>query len=137
MKVFFDTSVFIAFFIEEETYHQAVTDKYLQYRKQRATLLTSEYILDELYTRLMYDFGKNITQKRIEVLSQSINKRELQILNIDEIIFKKALDIFIKFGDHPISFTDATTYVLFKTFALDEIFTLDNDFKKMRLNTSF
>jgi len=36
-----------------------------------------------------------------------------------------------------INFTDATTYVLYKDFAIDEIFTLDSDFKKMRLKTSF
>lgn len=137
MKVFFDTSAFLALFIKEETHHKEVASKYLAYKQQRALFLTSDYVLDELYTRLIYDFGKSIAQDRINTLRESINNEELRVLNVDEIIFKKAYEPFIKFADHKISFTDATTYVLYKDFAIDEIFTLDRDFKRMRLNTSF
>ena len=137
MKVFIDTGAFIAFFVKEEITHQKVMEKYQQYKQQRALFLTSDYILDELYTRLMYDFGKNITQQKIRTLAQSIEKEELKILNVDEIIFEKATEVFLRFAEHKISFTDATTYVLCKNFAIDEIFTLDKDFKRMRLTTSF
>ena len=137
MKVFIDTGAFIAFFVKEEITHQKVMEKYQQYKQQRALFLTSNYILDELYTRLMYDFGKNITQQKIRTLAQSIEKEELKILNVDEIIFEKAIEVFLRFAEHKISFTDATTSVLYKDYALDEIFTLDKDFKRMRLATSF
>ena len=137
MKVLLDTSAFIALFVKEEPSHSKVSEKYLSYKQQRALLLTSDYILDELYTRLMYDFGKNITKQKIETLTDSIEKGELKILSIDEAIFKKATAVFTKYAEHKISFTDATTYVLYKDFAIDEIFTLDRDFKRMRAKTSF
>ncbi len=137
MKVFFDTGAFLAFFIKEEPKHKEVLTKYLQYKQQSALFLTSDYILDELYTRLMYDFGKIIAENRIKTLTESINNQELKVFRVDEVIFKKAHEPFIKFAEHKISFTDATTYVMYKDFAIDEIFTLDKDFKKMRLNTSF
>jgi predicted nucleic acid-binding protein len=62
---------------------------------------------------------------------------EIKIVFIDSLFFKKAQEAFLKFSEHKISFTDAVSYVLCKEFKIDEIFTLDADFKKMRLNTSF
>ena len=51
--------------------------------------------LDELFTRLIYDFGKSITQKAIDLLNKSIGKEELVVLDIDEAIFKKAQEAMI------------------------------------------
>lgn len=137
MKVFVDTGAFIALFVSSERFHSKVSKKYKEYRKQRAQLFTSYYILDELYTRLIYDFGKNAAQKAIDLLNKSIEKEEISVLDIDETIFKKAQDILIKFSEHKLSLTDAATFCLYKDFSLDEIFTLDDDFKRIRLNTSF
>lgn len=137
MKVFIDTGAFIALFVSSERYHSKVSKKYKDYRKQRAQLFTSYYILDELFTRLIYDFGKSLTQKAIDLLSKSIEKEEIVVLDIDEVIFKKAQEAMIKFSEHKISLTDATSYIVYKDLSLDEIFTLDDDFRKIRLRTSF
>lgn len=137
MKAFFDTSFFIALFIRQEKYHPKVTGKYQDYKKQRALLFTSDYILDELFTRIAYDFGGNTLEKIIKTIQKTITAEELRILRIDERIFQKAIIVMQKFSDKKISFTDATTYILMKDFALDEIATLDSDFKRMRLQTSF
>lgn len=137
MKVFFDTGAFIALFISQEKYHKQVSSKYHDYRKQRALFYTSYYILDELFTRLIYDFGKSATEKVINLLMKSIEKEEVRVLDIDEAIFDKSLNSLLKFAEHKISLTDATTYTLFKDLQLDEVFTLDSDFKKIGLKTSF
>lgn len=137
MKVFIDTGAFIALFASSERYHLKVAKKYKDYRKQRAQFFTSYYILDELLTRLIYDFGKPITQKVIELLNKSAAKEELKVLDIDEAIFKKAQEALIKFSEHKISLTDASSFILYKDLSLDEIFTLDSDFKKIRTVTSF
>jgi len=135
MKVFLDTSAFVALLVKNEIDHEKVANKYLDYRQERALLITSDYILDELFTRLR--FYKIDLKRYIEKLKSSIDKDEIAVLRIDENLFDKSIQIFLKFSDHKISFTDATTYVLYKNFSLDEIFTLDNDFKKMRVNISF
>ena len=136
MSIFIDTSAFLALFIPNEREHLQVVAKYQAYRKARARFFTSYYVLDELLTRLIYDFGKTLTQKTLHLLNLSIEQEELALLDIDPTTFKKAMDIFLKFSEHKISMTDATTYVLYKDLSLDEIFTLDSDFKKIRANTS-
>lgn len=136
MKVFFDTGVFIALFVPQEKFHKQVAQKYSFYRKQRALFYTSYYILDELATRLIYDFGAKATEKVLNILTKSIKREEIKVLDIDEVIFNRSLGILLKFSEHKISLTDATSYVLCKDLNLDEIFTLDNDFKKIGLNAS-
>ena len=136
MKIFFDTGVFIALFISQEKYHKQISDKYRDYRKQRALFFTSYYILDELFTRLIYDFGKVATEKVMNLLMKSIKNEEIKVLDIDEGIFNKSLTTLLKFAEHKISLTDATSYILFKDLKLDEVFTLDSDFRKIGLKTS-
>lgn len=136
MKVLIDTSAFVALLVDKEADHKIVAKKYHDYRQKRAILFTSDYILDELFTRLLY-FKQIDVKKYIEKLKESISYGEVTVLRIDEALFEKALEAFLKFSDHQISFTDATSYALLKDFSLDEIFTLDDDFKKIRVNTSF
>lgn len=137
MKIFIDTSAFIAYFIKQEIFHNKVVRKYNFYRKQRASLFTSDYILDELLTWFSYNQNSKILEKVIFNLERIEQAGEIKTLMIDKLIRKKATEVLIKFSEHKISFTDATTYVCIKEFNLDEVFTLDSDFKKIRVKSSF
>ncbi|TSC66778.1 MAG: PilT domain-containing protein [Microgenomates group bacterium Gr01-1014_80] len=137
MKVFIDTSAFIAYFIKQDEFHENALSRYNFYTEQKATLLTSDYVLDELLTWFSTKQPKHILEKLVNALQKMQSAGEIRMLDIDKTIFKKGLEVLLKFSDHKISFTDATSYVLYKDFNLDEIFTLDDDFKKMRVNTSF
>lgn len=137
MKIFIDTSAFISYFIKQEAHNAEVTRKYQIYRKQKATFLTSDYILCELLTWFNAKYHTSILEKVISSIETMENEREINVFYIDKALAKKSRNVLLKFSDHKISFTDATTYVLYKDFALDEIFTLDNDFRKMRIGTSF
>lgn len=136
MKVFFDTSAFVALLVSTETHHAKVSEKYKEYRGQRAAFVTSPYILDELFTRLLY-YPQIDIKKQVQNIEKIVEANELTILQIDGTLFEKTTAAFVKFSGHKISFTDATSYVLMREFALDEIFTLDSDFKKIGLKTSF
>lgn len=136
MKVFIDTSVFMALILKEESYHGKVAAQYKSYKQARAQFITSTYILDELFTRCLYRAGSHGAKLAIGLIREIVASDELTVLEIDSQIFKRAEDIFLKFSDHKISFTDATSYCLYKDFSLDEVFTLDSDFKKMRVTTS-
>lgn len=137
MKVVIDTGAFIAYFIKQEKFHDDAVSKYKFYRQQKAILLTSDYILDELLTWFSAKQSKQILERLVVAIQKMIEAEELKVLSVDQTVFRKAQDILIKFSEHKISFTDATTYVLYKDFTLDEVFTFDDDFKKIRVSTSF
>ena len=137
MRVFIDTSAFIAYFIKQDEFHENAVARYNFYTQQKAILLTSDYVLDELLTWFSTRQPKHILEKLVDALSKMQSAGEIRMLDIDKTIFKKGLEVLLKFSDHKISFTDATSYVLYKDFNLDEVFTIDDDFKKIRVNTSF
>jgi predicted nucleic acid-binding protein len=135
MKVLIDTSAFVSLLVENEQSHKKVVEQYKNYRQQRAIFFTSFYILDELFTRLLY-FKLFDIKSSIQTIFKSIHNQELTNLEITETLFEKSTHVFIKFAEHKISFTDATSFTLYKEFNLDEIFTLDSDFKKIGATTS-
>lgn len=127
----------MAFILKDESFHHQAVAKYKEYKQKRAQLITSDYVLDELFTRCLYRAGSHGGKIAVTLINEAISHNELTILEVDPQIFKKAENVFLKFSEHKISFTDATSCVLYKDFSLDEVFTLDSDFKKMRIKTSF
>mgnify|MGYP001611067739 FL=1 len=137
MKVFIDTSAFVSLLVKQDLHHDLVVKKHKEYVQHHAIFLTSDYILDELYTHLVYDLAKNKVGEIIAKFDQKIHTKDIRLLPIDETVFSQAKETLLKFCEHKISFTDCTSYVLCKKLALDEIFTLDSDFKKLNLAVSF
>lgn len=137
MKVFTDTSALLSLFIKSEFDHELVVEKFDQYKKERDQLFVSDYILAETFTQLSYRFGSHALKFGVETINSSLGSGELVMLTVHAIIFARAKEMIIKYADQKLSFTDCTSYILFKELNLDEIFTLDTDFKKLRLPVSF
>lgn len=136
-KIFIDTSCYIALFIKSEPKHQIVVSTLNKYIIKRYQFFTSNYVLSELYTRILYDFGRISLKKVIIQINKTIKQKELKVLDIDEVLFNKSVETMIKFAEHELSFVDASIYNLVKDYKFDEVFTLDSDFKKVGLKTSF
>ena len=91
---------------------------------------------EETENRFIYDLGARKTQKLIKILMQAVDQEEILVLDIDRVIFRESLIVFTKFAEHTLSLTDASIYVLCKQYKIDEVFTLDSDFKKVGLKVS-
>lgn len=136
MKVFIDTSAYIALIVASEVTHRKVVKIFRDYLSRRAIFYTSDYVLDELFTRLAYDQKPAVVRRSIQLLEQAIKKENLHVLRVEESAFASAKQLFLKYLDQRLSFTDATTVSLFRAYRLDEVFTLDGDFRKLRIPVS-
>lgn len=130
-KLFVDTSAWYAIADKGDNNHQSA----LIYRNQIARkykLITSNYILDELYTLLLIHLGSYWTvnfKKKFDFLRES---EILEITWIDEKIAAETWTIFERFNqDKKWSFTDCTSYVLMKKLNINEVFTFDHHFQQM------
>lgn len=95
-------------------------------------LITSNYILDELYTLLLIHLGYYWAvdfKNKLDFLQQS---EILEILWINEEIAEETWTIFTRFNnDKQWSFTDCSSYVLMKKYHINEVFTFDHHFQQM------
>lgn len=137
MRVFVDTSAFIALLVTSEQKHQQCVTKYQHYKQKNAIFYTNNLVLSETYTRILYDLGKDACRKVIEKIQDLQDQGKLKVFQVDKIISTQAEKFMIKFAEHKLSFTDVSIYSMVKEYKLDEIFTLDADFKKVGLPVSF
>jgi uncharacterized protein len=133
MKVLVDTGVFISFFDSTDDKHEEAVLLLQEIEALKISMFVSDYILDELWTRMLYDAGDRLAIKVMDILQKDIKEQKLGMLFIDKTIFESSIDVFKKYSEHIISFTDCTTYSLYQYLHFDEIITFDRDFKKLRV----
>ena len=117
-QVFVDTSTWGALADKADKDHASA----LQYRDEivgECKLVTSNYILDELYTLLLMNVGFQPTINYKEKLDILISEHVLDVIWIDQDLAKRGWDVFEQYNiDKQWSFTDCTSYVVMKEFGI-------------------
>jgi len=126
-KIFVDTSAFVALFDKKDKYHQRATDYFMSLQFGAVQLHTSNYIIDETITRIRIKNGHKFA---LEFGKYFFMSKIFQIHYIDKEIEQDAFEIFKKYSDKKLSFTDSTSFALMKKVNIKKAFTFDTDFKK-------
>lgn len=132
-RIFVDTSAWIEHLLKKEPHHKDIYDYFIQEASSGSKFFTSDYILDETYTRLLTNQGLKDTKDFRKYIKEAEAQRNLLVLFTDEVFFNKSWVYFEKFSEHKLSFTDATIYTFVKDLKIDEVLTLDQGFKKVGL----
>jgi len=131
-QLFVDTSAFAALADKNDDNHTRAVE--FNHQVKGITLVTTNYVLDELYTLLLINVGYTKTvqfKKKIDFL---ITKNILRIIWISEVIATQTWQIFEQYNtDKQWSFTDCTSYVVMKEQSITEVFTFDRHFSQMGL----
>lgn len=134
-KVFIDTSAWLAYILKSEKKHEQVKSSITAFVKDGTILSTSNDVIDETVTRLVYATNPSITSRYITFIEKSMAMKNLIQLWVDEQVQKEGLVIVKKFADQKISLTDATSMVLYRRYNMKAIVTLDSDFAKLGYNS--
>lgn len=132
-RIFVDSSAWIDFTLKKEKYHKEVFDYLITEVKKGARFFTSDYVLDETFTRLITGQSfrsAKVLKRKVKTLER---EKQLLVLWTNEVIFNKSWKYFEKFSEHKLSFTDATIYTFVKDLKINEVLTLDEGFKKVGL----
>lgn len=130
MKIFVDTSAFIALTNKSDKYHIKAKN-FVTKLKMPYEFYTTNYILDEAITRIRMYVSHNSACK----FGDRIFKSKLyKIYYIDKEIEKEAWSLFQKYKDKLFSFTDCTSFVIMKKFNIYNAFTFDKNFQQMGFN---
>lgn len=134
-KVFIDTSAWISYSLSKQPKHSTIENLLKQLIKDGAMICTSNDVIDETATRLIYDTNIKIVNKFINLIKNSSKTNSLVQLWVDEQIQTEAFEIVEKYAEHKLSLTDATTIALVNKFSIESVISLDSDFVKVGINT--
>lgn len=124
--VFVDTGAVVALLDPRDQSHKPAKDWVLN--NEQVPRITTDFILDEIYTLLMVKLGK---EHAANILQAFINSGWLsQIEFVSEADFWDAEKIFMKYKDKEWSFTDCTSKVVMERLKIDTAFAFDNHFRQ-------
>lgn len=125
-KIFADTSGFVALGNEDDALHVQSTEIFRKLPPFR--LITTNFIVSETVTRLLYDTYHTNAVAFGEMLFSS---PLIEIVHVTINIENKAWVLFKKYSDKQFSFVDCTSFVLMKELNLQRSFGCDQHFEQM------
>jgi predicted nucleic acid-binding protein len=124
MPVFLDTGGWFAYFVRRDPDHAAATD---WMRQNRQPLITTDYVLDELFTLLkLRESHRSAVAAGTALLDQSVTHLE----RIAEPDFRMAWEVFQQYSDKGWSFTDCTSRVVMQRLSVTHAFAFDRHFEE-------
>ena len=118
MKVFIDTSAWLAIDIANDYNHKEAIKHKALLEKQRVMLFTNEYVLAETYTRLIYDKHLKAASEFHQRIIKGIKEGSLAILELDYSDREETWRELKHYSDHKLSFTDGTVIANFKKYKI-------------------
>ena len=124
MSVFVDTGAWFAYFVRRDSDHNSAR-KWVS--TNESPLVTSDYILDELFTLLKVRESHVVAVAAGKVL---IDERVCRIIKVTSEDFARAWTIFVQFRDKGWSFTDCTSKVMIERLNISTAFSFDGHFEQ-------
>ena len=123
--IFVDTGAFVGRYVQRDQYHEQAVHHWRRLRQERRRCYTSNFVLDETFTllarRTTYAFAAARAQRLLE-------SRLLTIWRPDAADERAAVNLFGKYADQNVSFTDCVSIVLMQKGHLTHAFTFDQHF---------
>ena len=126
--VFVDTGAIFAIKNDADARHKAAAqffNKAVQYNL--CSFITTDFIIFETVTLMKARLGNTVA---IEAGKYLRRNEHIKMLKITEDIIKNAWDIFDKYHDKSLSFTDCASFALMKKRNITKAFTFDEHFRQ-------
>ncbi|MGQ0504550.1 MAG: type II toxin-antitoxin system VapC family toxin [Myxococcaceae bacterium] len=124
--IFLDTGSFLARYLARDQHHKSSLKTWRKLEKANQRCCTTNFVLDELLTLLARRASYAFAAERGRALYTSGILSVLRPEKSDELA---ALDLFEKYSDQEVSFTDCISFTLMRKHRLKEAFTFDRHFK--------
>ena len=124
--IYIDTGAFLARYLSHDRHHRAAITFWDQIRKQRESCFTSNFVLDETFTLLGRRAGNEFAAQRA---SNTYASKLLTILRSERGEEIKAIELFQKYADQNVSFTDCISFVLMRREKIKRVFSFDKHFQ--------
>ena len=135
MKLFLDTGGLLAVLDRSDENHSECSDFWRKMLTERTyEPVISDYVLDELVTRVRYDISHNKALQILSTLMELVRRGRLKLIWVNQDYFSQARSIFERYNDQEFSFTDCTSFAICEEERIQYVFALDRDFQIFGLN---
>ncbi len=110
-EVFIDTSGWVALKHKKDSYWQKAADLHKSLLESGVRYVTSNFVLDESYTLLLYRAGHHIA---VELGEEIRTSQLVSVICITPELEEKSWQMFKQYSDKKFSFTDCTSFVIMK-----------------------
>ena len=123
--IFVNTSGWLALYNPEDPNHMAAKHLWDDLRGQTVRFITTDYVLDQVYTTLKV-FGSLYAA---QAFHQVVSRSELvRLFMVDSVIFDRAWKVFVEDEQPQWTFTDCINYSVIQYAGVTEVFTFDPTF---------
>ncbi|MDQ7065907.1 MAG: PIN domain-containing protein [candidate division KSB1 bacterium] len=131
--IFVDTSAWVALEDRKDINLSAALLFRQELMNTKIRLLTTNFILDETFTLMLFDLGYHKTIAFKNKLDVLIHNHVVLVIHITPEIESEAWQTFERFNkDKSWSFTDCTSKVVMEQLGVREAFTFDRHFSQMK-----
>ncbi|HHY98920.1 MAG TPA: type II toxin-antitoxin system VapC family toxin [Firmicutes bacterium] len=124
-EIFVDTGAWIAISDGSDRYHAAAKAIYPQLLS-RHRLVTTNLVLSETYILLRKGLGANPALRFLSLVRSS---PRIMVAYSTEELEQRAEGFLRKYGDHPLSYTDAVSFTLMEDRGITKAFAFDRHFQ--------
>lgn len=127
MKVLIDTSAFYALEDADDRHHSEARTIQRRFQDERPLLFTTHHILDEAVTLI----GSKIHPARaVRFARQLLSSHIIRIVRTDEEVEQAALNVYERFDDPRLSFTDCLSFAVMRGLGISAAFAFDQHFEQ-------
>ncbi|MGI8427528.1 MAG: type II toxin-antitoxin system VapC family toxin [Actinomycetota bacterium] len=128
---FVDSGGWIALLKGNDKFHPAAVNYYQAQAGRGTRFLTTNYVVDETATRLIYDAGLDAAMSFRKALKQSVKGRRLRVLWVQPRHEEMGWDLLSANPEVELSLTDAISAAMARQTGISEVFGFDTDFKAL------
>ncbi len=133
MSIFIDACIFIAYVNEKDRLHaqaSGLIDDIMD--NKHGAVFTSNAVFDEAVTFLLYKTGDFRNAARVRDIILGNKEKDMQLfmklLFVDKEVMDNGWNIFVKYADKKLSFTDCTTIELMNSRDIEYLASFDGGF---------
>lgn len=129
--LYVDTGYLLALALRRDRHHRPATAHFRSIRATPVTLVTTDAVLGETFTRLRYDAGVKSVQALRDALGRVEAAGTLRVQESSADLRDQALDLVEQYDSRPLSYADAAGAVLARQVGVDAVLGFDDDFRML------
>lgn len=128
--VFWDTSAFLALANTRDALHRQAVAVSQSLARENAQLLTTDAVLTELANGLSKVGQRQLAQRTIKMVYQSVPLRVAEVVHIDAELWQRGWQLYCARPDKEWGLTDCLSFVVMQENEVVEAFTADHHFEQ-------